>query len=280
MLPKRAALFFYLLLFFIQLFFSCSNERGKPSKLKPVETFRPVSLKAIQKKYSRKKPRFFSPWIRGVKKKIDTEKKILVLTLDACGGPGANGYDSGLIEYLRKEKIPASLFMTGRWIEKNKKIAHELAKDELFTIENHGTLHRPASVAGLSKYGIRGTTSISRLYSEVYGTAEVIYEITGRIPRYYRPGTAYIDDVAIDIVHEMNFTVLSFTVAPGDAEHKLPLKIMTKRFLTRVHPGAVVLLHMNHQHGKTRQLLMEAVPKLKDMGYSFVRLEDHRDRLK
>ncbi len=266
-------------------FLSCyeDNKSGPPRMVKTERTGEALpavpSLSVLEKKYRGLRPRFFSPWVRGTKKRIQTTEKILVLTMDACGGFYGSGYDARLIAFLRKERIPASLFITGRWGRLNRKILEELGRDPLFTLENHGDHHRPASVAGLSKYGIPGTRSIAELYSEVVVPAKMLRSITGRFPRYYRPGTAYIDDVAVKIVHDMGFEVLSFTVAPGDAEVKLPLKIMMKRFMSNVHPGAIVLIHMNKPRGKIVKLMEKALPKLRKRGYRFVPLADYRDKL-
>jgi len=276
----------WVILFLFFSFLSCYEDKkiGPPHTEKAERRFKAwptvPSLPALQKKYAGMRPRFFSPWVRGTKKKIDTTEKILVLTMDACGGPCGSGYDARLIAFLRKEHVPASLFITWRWGRGNKKILEDLGRDPLFTLENHGNFHRPASVAGLSKYGIPGTRSIAELYSEVLVPAKMIYQITGRVPRYYRPGTAYIDDVAVKIVNDMGFDVLSFTVAPGDAEVRLPFKIMMKRFMTKVHPGAVVLIHMNRCRGKTALLMEKALPKLRRRGYRFVPLAEYRDRLR
>lgn len=73
----------------------------------------------LERKYKGIKPLYFSPWLRGVKKRIKTKEKILVLTLDACGGPLGNGFDKDLFRYLANEKIPSALFLSGRWMKEN-----------------------------------------------------------------------------------------------------------------------------------------------------------------
>src|SRR5450631_1235073 len=82
-------------------------------------------------------------FVNGVDEKILTQKKIIAFTFDACGGKNGNGYDKDLIDYLRKEKIPATLFVTGKWIDSQFNSFLDLSRDNLFEIENHGLNHRP-----------------------------------------------------------------------------------------------------------------------------------------
>jgi len=248
--------------------------------VKKPEKFKQISLNRLIKKYKSKKPKRFSPWIWGTKRRIRTKNKIIALTFDACGGKGGSGYDNKLINYLRREKIPAFLFLSGRWIKRNRKVTEELARDPLFRIGNHGMYHRPASITGKKIYKRTGTYNITELYYEIYSSARMIHKITGKVPRLYRPGTAFIDDVAMKIVRDMKFKVVSYSVNPGDAELKLPLNVMIGRFFIKTHPGAIVILHMNKPKGKTLKILQVVVPSLQKMGYKFVQLDNYKNKLK
>src|SRR5689334_8274516 len=66
------------------------------------------------------------------------EAKTAALTLDACGG----GYDAKLIRFLVEERIPATVFATRKWIERNPEGVTTLpSHPELFDIEDHGANH-------------------------------------------------------------------------------------------------------------------------------------------
>jgi len=45
--------------------------------------------------------------------------KMVALTFDACPTGRANEYDERVIDALLQAKAPATLFMSGRWVEKN-----------------------------------------------------------------------------------------------------------------------------------------------------------------
>ncbi|MEU3568900.1 polysaccharide deacetylase family protein, partial [Kitasatospora sp. NPDC036755] len=94
--------------------------------------------------------------VSGVTTELPEGEAATALTFDACGGPGGNGYDAGLIDFLRAHDVPATLFLNARWIDANPDEFERLAADPLFEIGNHGTVHRPLSVTGRSAYGIAG----------------------------------------------------------------------------------------------------------------------------
>jgi peptidoglycan/xylan/chitin deacetylase (PgdA/CDA1 family) len=99
------------------------------------------------------------------------------------------GVDRALINFLRREKIPATLFINARWIGPNLELFAELAADPLFEIANHGLGHKPASVNGRSVYGIEGTADVGELVDEIELAARRLHALTDKSPAFYRSGT-------------------------------------------------------------------------------------------
>ena len=233
----------------------------------------------VEALFGKMKPAVFSQWAPGVKTRIDTDEKIVALTLDACGGKKGNGYDRELIEFLREQKIPATLFLTSIWIDANRELASELAKDPLFEIENHGYRHKPASVNGARVYGRRGTQSPADLYDEIEVNSVKIQSLAGHRPIFYRPGTAYFDDVAVKIVYDLGYIPMNFSVVSGDAAG-FPAWKIEQRLNSKVRKGSVIIAHMNHPGKRLCPAMKKSLMKLKTEGYRFVKLEEIRYRLK
>ncbi|MCL2761264.1 MAG: polysaccharide deacetylase family protein [Desulfuromonadales bacterium] len=227
---------------------------------------------ALVEKYSGITPREWGERVTGVTTHINGKGKRIALTFDACGGKRGSGFDKVLIEYLEKEHIPATLFINGRWIEANMETFKQLAANPLFEIENHGYSHRPASVNGKSKYGIRGTRNVGELVDEIELNARRILELTGKKPNFYRSGTAYYDEVAVKIAKNLGEGVAGFSVL-GDAGATYTKEQVKKALLT-AKPGDIIICHMNQPHSGTAQGVMDAIPELKKRGYVFVRLSD------
>lgn len=192
--------------------------------------------------------------------------QVLALTLDACGGD----YDRGIIALLREMRIPATLFVTGRWIAAHPEVMSDLAADPLFELANHGERHKPASVNGRKAYGIKGTVSVGELVQEVETTAQRIAAFTGHRPRFFRPGTAYCDDVAVDVVVALGQIVAGYTVA-ADAGATLGADAVSRNLL-HAPDRAIILCHMNHPASGTREGLRVALPELVRRNVRFVTL--------
>src|ERR1044072_7652678 len=105
--------------------------------------------------------------VPGVRTRLDTRDKVIALTLDACGSPKGKGVDAALMDFLERERIPATLFINARWIDASPELFRRRAANPLFEIANHGTRHKPASVNGRSVYGIDGTRSAGELVEEI-----------------------------------------------------------------------------------------------------------------
>ncbi|HQR69946.1 MAG TPA: polysaccharide deacetylase family protein [Burkholderiaceae bacterium] len=198
-----------------------------------------------------------------------TDRRI-ALTLDACGG----GYDAELIDFLILHRIPATVFATGRWIERNPVgLAVLKSHADLFGIEDHGEHHRAAVIgAGRRIYGIPGVADIGQLRGEVTGGADAIEQAFGTRPRWYRGATAEYDPQAASEIRRMGFRIAGFSVN-ADAGATLSANSVSAR-VRRAQPGDVILAHMNKPSSDTNEGLRPALLELRARGLQFVRLDD------
>nr|WP_270182036.1 polysaccharide deacetylase family protein [Alkalihalobacillus sp. CinArs1] len=223
-----------------------------------------------------KTPNEWGEHVTGVKTSFQTNERELALTFDACGGPFGSDIDHELLSYLKDERVPATLFVNSLWIEENKQEFLELAEDPLFQIENHGTDHKPLSVTGQTAWGIHGTSSVGEAFDEITKNHEKITELTGRSPNMFRSGTAYYDEVAVEIADDLGISVVNYSIL-GDAGATYSSH-QVKTALLSASPGDIALLHMNQPNSGTAQGVIEAVPLLREKGFSFVQLSNHKLR--
>lgn len=227
----------------------------------------------IASRYVDRQPSEWGESVTGVRTRLDTNENVIALTLDACGSPTGKGADLRLIHFLTQNQIPATLFINARWIDANPELFRNLAANPLFEIANHGTHHKPASVNGRSAYGIIGTRNVDELVDEIENNANKIERITGTRPKLYRSGTAYYDELAVQIAHELGHDVAGFSIL-GDAGATFSAA-QVEAALVKAAPGAVALLHMNHPQSGTAAGIMAAVPRLTKRGFRFVRMSDY-----
>jgi peptidoglycan/xylan/chitin deacetylase (PgdA/CDA1 family) len=230
--------------------------------------------KRIMGEFVKAKSGKFSEFVNYDRKGKDksADQKVIALTFDACGGRHS-GYNAALIDYLRKEQIPATLFVTGIWIEKNRETFAELAKDPLFEIENHGLMHRLCSTEGKTKYGVHATRNLGDVIDEMELCARKITQLTGRRPIFFRSATAYTDELAMKVAERLGMEVVSYDILAGDAM-KASGKTMSRNILNGARHGAVVIMHFNHPELQEKQALELAVPELRRRGFNFIKLED------
>src|SRR5512141_1626353 len=65
----------------------------------------------------------------------------IAITFDACPTALPDEYDEKVIDVLLREKMPATLFLSGRWVEKNPDKVKFLAAQPQFEIANHAFWH-------------------------------------------------------------------------------------------------------------------------------------------
>ena len=230
-------------------------------------------ITAIRQEYDGRTPQEWGENVTGVRSRLATDERVLALTLDACGSPRGKGVDRHLLDFLTREQIPATLFVNARWIDANPELFRQLAANPLFEIGNHGMWHKPASINGRSAYGIDGTRDMQELVQEIELNARKIEEMSGTRPRYYRSGTAYYDELAVQVANRLGHEVIGFSLL-GDAGATLPAAKVTAALLAS-RPGDIIIAHMNHPEAGTGAGIMAAVPLLKKRGFRFVRLSDY-----
>ncbi len=228
----------------------------------------------ITKSFEHATPGHWGEFVKGVDEDLVTRNKIVALTFDACGGLHGSGYDKDLIDFLRREKIPATLFVTGKWIDKNLKSFIQLSRDSLFEIENHGFNHQPCAIDGESAYGIKGTPDVPDAFDEIEANEQKIAKLTGRRPVFFRSATAFIDEAGVKIAQRLGVTVVSFDVLSGDAVPGTPIHEIEKNVLENIKPGAIIIMHFNRPEWNTYESLEKIIPVLRKRGYTFARLKD------
>jgi peptidoglycan/xylan/chitin deacetylase (PgdA/CDA1 family) len=215
----------------------------------------------------------FSEYVDGVKTKMITDEKVIALTLDACGGEFGSGYDVELMEFLIENNIKADLFVNARWIDAQFETFMELAENPLFTIQNHGTEHKPLSTIQRSAWGISSTATQDEIIEEIMQNQLKIFNLTGVTPQYFRSGTAYYDEVSILIAESLGVEVVNFDVI-GDGGATFTKDQIADSMKT-AEKGSIIILHMNQPDSETAEGVKEGVRYLLQEGFRFVHLKEY-----
>ena len=227
-----------------------------------------IDLQSLAAKWAGRKSKAWGMAMPGIKTHFDCRGREIALTFDACGGR----CDDEMLDVLIGENVPATFFIAGPWLRAHPAKVRELAANPLFEIENHGHDHRPLSVTGRGAYGIRGTAGAEAVICEIEENADNLEAATGGRPRFFRPGTAHCDDVAVAVAHDMDCVIANFSVN-GDEGATLSGGRLAAS-LTRAVPGDIVILHINRPRPGGAAALREAVRRFRAHGFAFVLLQD------
>jgi peptidoglycan/xylan/chitin deacetylase (PgdA/CDA1 family) len=197
-------------------------------------------------------------------------EKVVALTLDACTGT----FDAELVRFLIERRIPATVFATRRWLDRNPEgLAVLVQHADLFDVEDHGANHVPAVIgAGRRVYGILGNADEAHLREEVVQGAEAVERLTGSRPQWYRGATAIYDPKAIGDIEAMGYRIAGFSLN-ADAGATLSKAAIAAR-VRGARSGDILIAHMNRPRSDTAEGLAEGLDELLARGFRFVLLRD------
>lgn len=191
----------------------------------------------------------------------DTSKKIIYLTFD-CGYE--NGFTEPILDTLKKHNAPAAFFVVGNMIESAPDIIRRMA-DEGHIVGNH-TYHHPDMSAIADKTAFQQElTAVEEAYNRVTGQT---------MPKMYRPPQGKYSATNLQMAKELGYCTYFWSLAYVDwYVDKQPTKEQAfDKLLTRIHPGAVVLLHSTS--ATNAAIMDELLTKWKELGYTFGALSD------
>lgn len=183
----------------------------------------------------------------------------VALTFDLCPTSLEDEFDNSLIDVLIREKVPATLFISGRWVEKNFENARFLAGYPQFEIANHSFYH-PHMVE----------KSDERIKKELTRTQSLIKKATGKTPRYFRPPFGEVDERVAKLAAEVELTTIQYDLESGDPSPKLDGKTIVRRILKRAKGGSIVVFHANRKGVHTAEVMPEIIEGLRKKGFKLV----------
>jgi polysaccharide deacetylase family sporulation protein PdaB len=183
---------------------------------------------------------------------VERDQKVVSLTFDAAWG---NEDTQDLIDILGKYDVKATFFLVGMWVDKYPESVKALS-DAGHEIMNHSATH--AHMSRLSR---------EEIIADIDTCSAKIEAITGVRPTLFRPPYGEYDDKVISAVRSMGMEPIQWDVDSLDWKDLSAAEI-TKRVLSRIRPGSIVLFHNAALH--TPEALPEIIESLIRDGYTIV----------
>lgn len=192
----------------------------------------------------------------------------VALTFDACSG----AVDDRILDELIADRVPATLFVTHRWLKRNAAAtARLLAHADLFEIENHGENHIPAITDRPTVFGLPTAGSLAAVSREVTGGAAAVTATFGRAPTWYRDASARYSRDAAQLIGELGYAIAGYSLN-ADVGASLPAAAVSTR-IQRAKPGDVIIAHINHPERPAGAGVVEGIKALLARGVRFERLD-------
>lgn len=178
----------------------------------------------------------------------DTARHDVAVTFD--DGPFPI-YTTLLLDTLERVKLKATFFLVGEQVQRYPYFAQAIVKAG-HEIGNH-TFHH-VRLSQLPEPVIE---------EEIVRAQEVITEITGQRPIYFRPPGGRFAFPVIHTASALGLTTVFWTANSGDYRHE-GVPMLEAKILGRVHPGGILLLHQGV--GETTRILPGACEVLRRRG--------------
>lgn len=196
---------------------------------------------------------------------LPTGDKVVALTFDACEGPKAPAlFDHTILATLEAEKVPFTVFVTGRFARRNAVELTRLSRLPFVEVENHSFDH-PQHMERLTPEAIG---------REVAETDRLVEDLTGRRPRFFRFPAGSYDPAALAAVEATGHRVVHWSFASGDPVRSLAPQHLKEWVLSKTRPGNILIFHVNGRAPATGVALPAILAELRRRGYRFVRLDE------
>lgn len=192
--------------------------------------------------------------------KGDPNKKDIYLTFD---NGYENGYTAQILDVLKKEKVPATFFVTGHYLESASDLVKRMA-EEGHIIGNHSYTHPDLT-----------TVNDEKLKSELEKVKAKTEELTGiKKMSYLRPPRGILSERTLALAKEEGYTHVMWSLAFVDwnVNQQKGWQYSYDNIMKQIHPGAVLLLHTVSKDNA--DALEKAIQDLKKRGYTFKSLDE------
>jgi len=191
---------------------------------------------------------------------VTTKEPVIALTFDACATrKQANGFDRPIFDILARDKIPATLYLSGRWVETHPRAAKLIAAADFIEFGNHTYSHPRLTLMRQE-----------RMHFQIARTSEIIRQRMGRPALTMRPPAGAWDATVLKTAAEEHVSLVLWTIVSGDVGGHVPAARMTRTVLEQARPGAIVIFHINKRGPFTKKALPDIIAGLREKGFRFV----------
>ena len=191
---------------------------------------------------------------------IKSKDKVLYLTFD-CGYE--NGYTEKILDVLKEKNVNAAFFCTLPQVKDNSELIQRMIS-EGHIVGNHSVTH--PSFAEIST---------EQMTEEIRGMEEYLKENFKYSEPYFRFPKGEYTDTALKTINSLGYSCVfwSLAYADWDLNNQKGEQYAYDKVVSRLHPGAVILLHSVSPDNANA--LASIIDEAKRQGYEFLSLREY-----
>jgi len=203
--------------------------------------------------------------IRGLRpiRLIDTRDQAVAITFDACATRNHHsGFDRRVFDILKRERIPTTIFVSGKWVEAHPEVMTELAADPMVEFGDHSYEHPHMS-----------NLPVSRIVEEIDQTEAALARY-GKHSIAFRPPFGEWSSRLVYVVQKLQLPTVTWDVVSGDPSARTTADAMIRTVLGKARAGSIIIFHINGRGHKTAEALPAIVQGLRERGFRFLQLSE------
>jgi len=193
----------------------------------------------------------------------DAREPEVAITFDACATrKGVYGFDRQVFEILERERVPATVFVSGRWVDTHPEAMAELTGDPLIEFGDHSYDHPHMTHLSAAQMG-----------DEIDQTEAAL----GRYGRHsvaFRPPFGDWNRLVLETVGGRRLSTVTWDVVSGDPSAKTTTAGMIRAVVGHARAGSIIVFHINGRGWKTHEALPTILQRLRERGFRFVQISE------
>jgi peptidoglycan-N-acetylglucosamine deacetylase len=191
-----------------------------------------------------------------------SEKKI-ALTFDACPSSTHGGFDSSIVRTLIDSGVPATYFLSGKWIVKHRRETKRLASVPIFELGNHSYSHPHCM-----------NISDDSVQHELQRTELLLKNISKTSSHLFRPPYGETDGRIKHIAQNLGLVTVMYDLASGDPDSTISRERLVRYVVSHTRNGSIIVMHVNGRGWHTAEALPEIIQSLRRKGFVFIKVSD------
>jgi peptidoglycan/xylan/chitin deacetylase (PgdA/CDA1 family) len=194
---------------------------------------------------------------------VETKEPTVAITFDACATRTHTAtFDRGVFDVLKREGVPTTIFVSGRWVEAHPDVMTELAADPMVEFGDHSYDHPHMS-----------NLPVARIVEEIDQTEAALAKY-GKRSVAFRPPFGEWSHRLVYVVQDLRLPTVTWDVVSGDPSARTTTDGMIRNVLGKARPGSIIIFHINGRGWKTAQALPTILQGLRERGFRFVPLSE------